>query len=317
MLAGLLFGLATCALWGLTFVAPRAVAPFTPVDLAVARYGVFGLASLAFLLHGESRRALLRITPSRRLLGLDLGALGYFGYFLAVAWAVHAAGAVLPPLITGLMPVLLPLLAQGRAQAIDRRRLLLPLGLILIGLLVVHAGTMTPISADVHPVTGAGLGLSFLALGIWIAYAWLNAMVLQADRPPEPLAWTCLQGLGAAFGALVLLPWTSLAGAHHYSEAQVQAFVIWSLVMGLAGSFLATVFWSAAARRLPLALAAQLVVAETIFGMAYGLLYEARLPTWAETAGAACQILGVCLAIARFTSAPRPRRAQPLVTPQD
>lgn len=142
MLAGLLFGLSTCALWGLTFVAARAVAPFTPLDLAVARYGIFGLASLAFMLHGETRRALLRIAPIRRLLGLALGGAGYFGYFLAVAWAVNAAGAVIPPLITGLMPVILPLLAQGRQPTIDRRRLLAPLGLILIGLLLAHAGTV-------------------------------------------------------------------------------------------------------------------------------------------------------------------------------
>ncbi|OLP52924.1 hypothetical protein BJF92_17910 [Rhizobium rhizosphaerae] len=303
MLAGLLFGLSTCALWGLTFVAPRAVAPFTPLDLAVARYGVFGLASLAFLLRGKTRRALLDIAPSRRLLGLLLGGAGYIGYFLAVARAVNAAGAVLPPLITGLMPVILPWLAHRRSQTLSRRSLLAPLGLILIGLILVQLGTAAQTGTQMQPMTGAGLAFSVLALAIWIAYAQLNAMVLQAGDPPEPLAWTCLQGLGAAIGALVLLPWTSLSGGHHFSDAEVGSLVLWSLLMGLAGSFLTTVFWSEAARRLPLALAAQLIVAETVFGMAYGLIYEMRRPTWAETAGAACQIFGVCLAIARFAEA--------------
>ncbi|MGI2031161.1 hypothetical protein ACRQ1B_02095 [Rhizobium panacihumi] len=40
MLIGILAGLGTCALWGLTFIAPRAVAPFTAWDLTVARRGI-------------------------------------------------------------------------------------------------------------------------------------------------------------------------------------------------------------------------------------------------------------------------------------
>jgi len=39
MLIGILAGLATCALWGLTFIAPRVVDPFSTWDLTVARYG--------------------------------------------------------------------------------------------------------------------------------------------------------------------------------------------------------------------------------------------------------------------------------------
>lgn len=42
MLIGLLAGLMTGALWGLTFIAPRAVLPFSAFDLSVLRYLVFG-----------------------------------------------------------------------------------------------------------------------------------------------------------------------------------------------------------------------------------------------------------------------------------
>ena len=55
MLLGILAGLATCALWGFTFVAPRAVEPFTAWDLTVARYGIFGLAC-ALLMIGRRFR---------------------------------------------------------------------------------------------------------------------------------------------------------------------------------------------------------------------------------------------------------------------
>ncbi|MGO7837681.1 hypothetical protein [Rhizobium leguminosarum] len=79
-----------------------------------------------------------------------------------------------------------------------------------------------------------------------------------------------MQGIGAAIGSFLLLPLASFDLADTVSGSEVLRFVGWALVMGLAGSWLATWFWVFASRRLPLALAAQLIVAETVFGLAYG-----------------------------------------------
>jgi drug/metabolite transporter (DMT)-like permease len=108
----------------------------------------------------------------------------------------------------------------------------------------------------------------------------------------------------------VLLPFTSLGAQSAFTPRQVETFILWSVLMGLAGSWLATVLWVVAARRLPLSLAAQLIVAETIFGLGYGFLFEARLPTLTEAAGAGLQIAGVCLAIAIFSSSSRSRMGE-------
>jgi hypothetical protein len=51
------------------------------------------------------------------------------------------------------------------------------------------------------------------------------------------------------------------------------------VVMGNAGSWLATFCWVIASSRLPLALSAQLIIAETVFGLAHGLMFEERLPS--------------------------------------
>ncbi|MEH3147087.1 MAG: hypothetical protein PGN34_17450 [Methylobacterium frigidaeris] len=53
--------------------------------------------------------------------------------------------------------------------------------------------------------------------------------------------------------------------------------------------------------RLPLALAAQLIVAETVFGLVYGFLFEGRWPTGAEAAGCALQLGGAAAATLLFT----------------
>jgi drug/metabolite transporter (DMT)-like permease len=56
-----------------------------------------------------------------------------------------------------------------------------------------------------------------------------------------------------------------------------------------------------ASPRLPLALSAQLIVAETIFGLTYGFMFEGRFPSPSEVIGAALQLAGVCSAIATFS----------------
>lgn len=78
-------------------------------------------------------------------------------------------------------------------------------------------------------------------------------------------------------------------------------FIGWTLVMGLAGSWFATWCWGVASRRLPLALSAQLIGAETIFGLVYGFMVEGRWPTVAEVVGATLQFAGVCSATTVFS----------------
>ncbi|MDQ0995225.1 drug/metabolite transporter (DMT)-like permease [Phyllobacterium ifriqiyense] len=73
---------------------------------------------------------------------------------------------------------------------------------------------------------------------------------------------------------------------------------------GLTGSWFATWCWVVASRRLPLALCAQLIVAETIFGLGYRFMFEGRFPSLAEAMGATLQFAGVCSAIAVFGRPP-------------
>jgi drug/metabolite transporter (DMT)-like permease len=105
----------------------------------------------------------------------------------------------------------------------------------------------------------------------------------------------------------VLIPFTSIGMDIVFTGAELLRFILWSLIMGLAGAWLATLLWMIASKRLPLALAAQLIVAETIFGLIFGFLFEQRLPTLAEAGGSTLQLAGVGLAIAIFT--PNGRRA--------
>jgi drug/metabolite transporter (DMT)-like permease len=303
MLMGVLAGLTTCALWGLTFVAPRAVDPFSAWDLTVARYGIFGVTSLLLMLHPRFRPQ--GFSSARLTTGLLLGGAGYVGYFVSAAYAVRLAGAAIPPLIIGAMPVAMALIGNLRDGSAPWRPLAVPLGLIGAGIAIVNIAAIGA-TAPEH-VQGVLLGALFagIALGVWIIYGLVNAGVMRAPDAPDGLRWTGLQGIGAALGSLLLLPLISFNALAKAQPSESIRFMVWALLMGLAGSWFATWCWVFASRRLPIALAAQLIVAETVFGLIYGFVFEGRWPTPAEGIGSALQFIGVGVAIAIFSKPDR------------
>lgn len=300
---GVLAGLATCALWGLTFVAARVVDPFSVWDLTIARYGVFGLVCVLLMMKRVFRP--VGLSSVQIVKGLLLGATRHAGYFVCVAFGTILSGTAIPPIIIGTMPVLLAIFANQRDHTASWPSLVLPLGLITMGVAIINVTTINAAaSSNIYPIL-LGILASIAALTIWITYGLVNASIMRAANPPDALQWTGLQGIGAALGSLMLLPFVSFEIFGTVSAIDTYNFIAWALLMGLAGSWLATWCWVIASRRLPLALSAQLIVAETVFGLAYGFMFEGRWPTWAEAIGATLQIIGVCSAIAAFTRANR------------
>jgi drug/metabolite transporter (DMT)-like permease len=307
MLIGILAGLATCALWGLTFIAPRVVDPFSTWDLTVARYGIFGLVSVLLMLHPRFRPRGLSFRLW--LIGLLLGGAGYVGYFVAVAFAVRLAGAAVPPLVIGTMPVLLALIANWRDRSVPWRALAPPLVLITAGVAIVNLSVIEAAGPEGRGSVLLGGLAATAGLVIWIVYGLANAAVMRAPDAPDGVHWTGVQGIGAAIGSMALLPLTSFS-AQAVAGAEMANFLGWALVMGIAGSWIATFCWVVASGRLPLALAAQLIVAETVFGLAYGFLFEARWPQAPEWIGAMLQVVGVVAAVALF-STPQAEKVEP------
>jgi drug/metabolite transporter (DMT)-like permease len=317
MLLGVLAGLTACALWGLTFVAPLAAQPFTVLDITVLRYAAYGVVSALLMLAVPRLRPWRAGVPGRVIaLGLVIGALGYVAYFVAAGYAVIFAGPAIPPLVIGLLPVLLAIFGNWHDRSVPWRRLALPLGLILLGTLGVNLETLR-VSPDALSARSVTLGLicATAALAIWMMYGIVNSRIMRAAGAPGPLVWTGLQGLGAWFGTLPLLPFTSfLSGEALPAEPSSPAFanfVVWALLLGIVGAWVATWFWVLAARKLSLALSAQLIVAESVFGLLYGFAYVGRWPTVAEAVGAAVQIAGVVVAMHIFAERKKPPSSAP------
>jgi drug/metabolite transporter (DMT)-like permease len=306
MLIGLLAGLAAGAFWGLTFVAPTAVKPYSEVDLAILRYLAFGLVSLALMAISPRFRP-GKITTRQILLALWLGLSGYVIYYIFIAFSVSLAGPAIAPLVIGALPVLLAIYGNWQDGTVPWRLLVLPLAMIVAGLAVINSAT---IAAAANPVQQGNVILGFVlalcALANWFIYAVLNAQALRAPDAPHALGWTSLQGLGAAVGVLPILVLAPIMGwseipARGFGGADGMRLLWWAFLTGVLGSWIAQYFWTVASQRLPLALSAQLIVSETIFALLYGFLHEGRLPLGHEWLGAAMLLSGVVVGVHLFS----------------
>jgi len=213
MAVGVALGIGAGALWGLTFVAPALIAPSSPLQLTLVRYGVFGLGAVIGL-------ALLRFNPFTRLSLADWGRLALLGfcgnvlYYLAAARAIQMIGPSAVALVLGTMPVAVAVVANLRHRSVPWMRLTPPLVVITTGLAIV--GITAPGIGD-----GAGAGsramavgfaLAVLGLAAWLAYAVLNAEYL-GDRPGTgAMLWTFLTGVGTLM-TLVAVRGAGRAGA--------------------------------------------------------------------------------------------------------
>ncbi|MEX3671132.1 hypothetical protein AB3X82_23355 [Paraburkholderia phenoliruptrix] len=157
---------------------------------------IFGVASVVLMAWPAFRPRGIGLKPS--LVAIALGSAGYIGYFLAAASAVRYAGAAVPPLVIGLLPVALAIIGNWTNADLRWSRLAMPLAMIIAGVLLINvravldAGELTE-----HNTVLFGIACAYAALAVWIAYGVLNAKAMRDVGGPHPLAWTGLQGVGS------------------------------------------------------------------------------------------------------------------------
>lgn len=317
MLGGIFAGLAAGALWGLIFIAPLGVAPYTGVDLAIGRYLVFAVTSL--LIFALIRASRTPLTLREFGTGIFLGMLGYGSFYGFLVIAVAHAGPQISALVIGLLPILLAIAGNiDGGKQLPWKSLLAPILMIGAGLALVHGWAL--LDADTPEQRGQ-IALGILAalgsVASWVGFGIINARALAKWPDMNTLTWTGLHGIGAGIGILLFggaaMPF-GLVRLHElgFLWPEAKPLVVWSLVVGFFGAWVASYLWVVATKRLPLVLSGQLFVAEPGFGVIYGFLWQQRLPNWAETIGITAVFGGVLIGIAAFG---RARRAAPITQP--
>jgi drug/metabolite transporter (DMT)-like permease len=319
MLIGVLCALAAGLIWGSVFVTPLLLPDYPGGILAFGRYLAFGLIALPLGLQARHALRALDRTDWREAFKLSL--VGNILYYSALATGIQLAGAPLPTMIIGTLPLVIAIVSNLSERTLPWRRLAPALLVLAAGIALVNQTEMQrAMQLEGDPLRyAAGAGFAILATACWTWYPLRNARWLKKRPSLTAATWATAQGLATLPLALAGM----VAATIHYRVLapdprglplgpEPVAFVLWMLALGLLASWLGTLLWNAAAQRLPTSLSGQLIVFETLSALAYAWLLRGTWPDPVTLAGVALLVAGVVLGVRTFsTPAIRLRERQP------
>jgi len=298
---GVLCALLAGAMWGMVFIAPRALPAFSPWELTLGRYLAYGVIA-AIAAAPILPRIARKITRADCLALAMQSCSGNLVYFVFVAFGVQLAGVAPTSLIVGILPITVTMLGRRDHGAVPLSRLIWPLLVVAAGIVCINVdlfGHQAETAAmNVRPVWQriAGIACAVGALCSWTWYAVDNARYLQRNPHFSSNEWSALYGIssGILSAALTLVALLSV-GTSWMNTGGRDWGTFWAVnaAVALGASLIGNNLWNIASRRLPLTLSGQMIAFETLFALAYGFVYDGRWPRPLEMAAIALLIAGV------------------------
>jgi drug/metabolite transporter (DMT)-like permease len=307
MTIGIIAAVLAAVSWSLSFIVPFVIGEYSLFDFTLVEFVFSGILSMILLWRNakEVRRLTLNDWVAAGLLGL----VGYVCYFLAVMSAAVYAGPVIAPAFLGLVPVVLAVAGNLREHTIPWKSLALPLALATIGLLLVNAGGFVLSEGLQSKSLLLGIPLAMLAVTFWTLFGLLNQSALAKRPQMDAGVWTALIMAGAGVAMLVFFPIGLWMGLFQFPRLGLHwnvagPLIMWSAGLAIFANVGGAMAWTFAAKRLPVALSAQMITMEPTSATILGLLVHRRWPSVAEVLGMITLLIGVIIAIGIFTRAP-------------
>ncbi|HPU52838.1 MAG TPA: EamA family transporter, partial [Burkholderiaceae bacterium] len=136
LLQGVGCALAAGLVWGLVFIAPVLLPDYPAAVLSVGRYLAFGLIALPLAL--ADRRALSRLERADWVAAAWLSLVGNLVYYGFLAAAIQTAGAPLPTMIIGTLPVVIAVYSNLAQRELAWGRIAFPLAVLATGIALVN-----------------------------------------------------------------------------------------------------------------------------------------------------------------------------------
>lgn len=286
MLKGIVFALSACFIWGLIFIIPQFMSSFSPIEIVFGRYLFYGGASLLILLRSRLK-GVCRYPLSVWIKALFLSFLS--GYYLWVVLGIRYASPEICALILGISPITIAFYGNWKQKEGNLKFLLLPSLLILIGLVMINAPHIILTSSSWE--YSIGLICSFISLFSWSAYVVLNSRFLKINSHIISNDWATIQGVTTLFWVITCALACLLLGGKLEMDKYLNwnqdtlAFLAGCATLGLLCSWVGAFLWNKASVYLPVSLAGQLMIFETIFGIIFVYMLEQQLPTFMESSG--------------------------------
>jgi drug/metabolite transporter (DMT)-like permease len=276
--------LAAVVVWGLSFVATKAVlAELSPVALIVARFALGVLTLVAILL--ARREPLL---PPRDVVP-GLAAIAFVGLFLHQMLQVHGLGrttAVRTGWLIGIIPIwtaVLSAVTLGERFGVQR---IAGLAVGTLGaILLVTKGDLVFATLDART-----LGGDLLVLGstvTWAVYTVAGRATLA--RLGSARTTTAVMMLGL----LMFLPWFAVTGAWREYAALTRTGVACVLFLGVACSGLGYLCWYTALERLDASQVAAFLYLEPLVTFVAAMALLGETVHWTTVAGGVLVLIGV------------------------
>ena len=295
----ILYAVGVNCIWGLAFVVPKYAAPDSdPAIMALGRYVVYGIVSGAILLAARRAVGLTRISWLR---AFAYAFIGHVGYYIVLVWAISLGGVMVVAPIMATLPVSVAVVGNMLDRDLDFKRLISPLLVSVAGIAVLRIYQNRQLALDGVQVTNtmSGALLALGALSMWTTYAVLNARYLRRTHVSS-VVWAQAMGLCCLLQAVIavmlwlsypwqpapLLPWVG-------SRETLVRFVAGVLVLGVVVSWLSTQVWNRISRSLPITVAGQLLVVQSLAAIVYGSWFDRRLPQPVELACVVVITVGV------------------------
>lgn len=294
---GIFYAVAADLVWGLAFVIPKLLSTYSAVEIAFGRYLTYGIISL--IIFGFSKKTAIDLNLWRR--ALLFAFCGNIGYYFFLVLAIQLTGGTIATLVIGVLPISISLYGNWLNREFNFIKVWPSVCLIFIGIVAINYSHI--INNNEQEWNYNGFACSLIALALWTWYGVANAQFLKDNPRISPANWASITGIAT----LCLLPvFTSVSilfipeainvGSIFYSSSSWQ-FLIGSIILGVVVSWIGTMFWNRASHLLPVSLAGQLIVGETLCGLGYVFFIDVRLPYFFEWIGIIIILSGVLFGI--------------------
>lgn len=302
MFKGIAYALSACFIWGLIFIVPQFMEGFSSLEVALGRYLFYGIISSVFLLSSRS----FRFPTSVWIKAFTYALIVSISYYTCVVLALRYSSPAIAALILGIGPISIAVYGNWKERECHFKSLIFPVILIFTGLTIINLPHFSEAGFQSHYLIG--LCCSILALTAWTWYAVSNSRFLKNHPEIGPDDWSTLIGVASLCWVLVI---GVILGAFFGQEIEIEkyytfdqkliSFLVGGAVLGFLCSWLGGSLWNRACLHLPISLAGQLTIFETIFGLYFVYLLEMRFPPIRECMGISLFLLAIFLGIHGFS----------------
>ncbi len=298
---GIAFALGACLIWGLIFVVPLFMEEYSPLEIALGRFVFYGVISLS-ILSIERLRGGCDLPKSVWLKAFYYSVFPSIIYYTSLVLSLRYATPAICALILGISPITIAFYGNWKEKECSYKSLILPSIFILVGLGLIN---VPHFQATLSPLNFAfGLVCSCISLLTWSWYVVANSRFLKANPHVASGNWSTVLGVTTLAWTAITALFIGIFFRDGYDfdkyltfDSNLSQYLAGCFILGLFCSWLGAYLWNRASCYLPVSLAGQLTIFETIFGLIFIYTLEQRLPPLMESVGIAILLSAVIYGI--------------------